>query len=1034
MHAGQQEQAAPTLARSTAPFLGRDREFNQLRRSLDWPDQPRGRVVQVSGDPGIGKTRLLGEFTALARAAGWPVLWGQATELERDVPFGVLINALDDHVSELPPARLAGLGAEHLTLLRVAGPFRLGSAGASGTELMDVERFRLHRAIRALLEVLAEPDGLLLVLDDAHWADDGSGELLDHLLRNPARARLLLALAHRPRQISARLATALARAQAAGTAEVLTLGPLSLPDVETLLGPGVGQARGRELYHASGGNPLYLEALLREGLRESGASEPSGQEKTPGNGNAATAAQAVLSAELTALSPLELRVAGAAAVAADTFDVALVVTIAECDTQVALSALDRLSERDLIRPAAVPGTWRYRHPVLRSVVYAATAAGWRLAAHARAALALQARGAPASARAHHVERSASPEDQAAIDILLEAASATMNTTPASAAHWLEVALRLLPAADSTLKRRLELLGLRAKALGVTGRLAESRDVLHEVLALLPAQPAEQRAQVVGFCALMDRLLGRHAEARALLLGELNRLGESDLGDRDTAATAMLKLELAAGRLIHGDFSTDQDCAQEAMVIARRLGDRCLLAAALGMCALNDLSDASIVERSFCWLDESADLVDAVADSELARHITAAVHLGWAEMHFERIDDALRHLERGLRLARASGQNHLLTHLLLGYGTTLGLVGRLREAGDCFDDALEAAALTGSDALRVMALTQRCWITLWQGDIRAALCLGEEAVARASGVDDWFSALASGTLAQARFYAGDPAGCVELLLQAGQGPQLRSLNPAYGLGWLELLVEATAAYDPELAATWAEQVADLTSTTEALPRRRGFGHLAQAWALRSVDPATCATQALAAATLFDQAGDGVDAGRAYLLAATTLEASGRGEHARRALARARTLFDTCGAGLFQARALREERRQGARAPRQSRRSGQLGGLTRREIEVASLVTAGLTNRQIAQRLYLSPRTVEVHLSRILAKLDVTTRSAIAPAMIKAPPRPGTRALPTPAAPPSLSPDATQRSVSSTDGQARPEVREHSISRRGDCASG
>jgi DNA-binding CsgD family transcriptional regulator len=330
---------------------------------------------------------------------------------------------------------------------------------------------------------------------------------------------------------------------------------------------------------------------------------------------------------------------------------------------------------------------------------------------------------------------------------------------------------------------------------------------------------------------------------------------------------------------------------------------------------------------------------------------------------------------------------MLTYLLMGYGAALGLSGRLREAGDCFDDALEAAALTGSDELRVMALTQQCWITLWQGDISEALRIGEEAVACASGVKDWFSALAYGMLAQARFYADDPAGCVELLLHAGDGPRLRRLDHVYGLGWLELLVEAAAAYNPDQAATWAGQVADFTTTT-ALPRRKGFGHLAQAWALRSVDPATSATQALATATLFDQAGDGVDAGRAYLLAATALEASGHGEHARRNLARARALFDACGAGLFQARALREERRLNARAPRQSQRSGQLGGLTRRETEVASLVKEGMTNRQIAQRLYLSPRTVEAHLSRILAKLDVTTRSAVAPAMIKAPPRPAT----------------------------------------------
>jgi DNA-binding CsgD family transcriptional regulator len=520
--------------------------------------------------------------------------------------------------------------------------------------------------------------------------------------------------------------------------------------------------------------------------------------------------------------------------------------------------------------------------------------------------------------------------------------------------------------------------MRAKALGVTGRLAESRDVLHEVLALLPARPPEQHAQVAGFCALMDRLLGRHAEARALLLRELDGLIDSN-----SAATAMVKLELAAGRLMRGDITAERDWAQEAMVIARRLGDRSLLAAALGMCVLNDFSDASIGDQSFFLLDEAAELVDSLPDSDLARHVTAAVHVGWAEMHLERIDDALRHLDRGLQLARATGQNHMLTSLLVGYGAACGLSGRLREAGDCFDDAVDAAALTGSDELRVMALAHRCWITLWQGDISEALRIGEEAVSCADGVKSWSSAVAHGMLAQARFYANDPAGCVELLLHAGGGPQLRKLDPVYRLGWRELLIEATAAYNPRQAATGAEQATEFATTT-ALPRRKGFSHLARAWALWSVNPAKSATQALAAATLFDQAGDDVDAGRAYLLAATMLGASGRAEQARHKLARALALFDACGAGLFRARALREQRRLNARAPRQSQQSVQLNGLTRRETEIAGLVKEGMTNRQIAQQLYLSPRTVEVHLSHIFAKLNVTTRSAVAPAMTKAEP--------------------------------------------------
>jgi AAA ATPase domain len=534
-------------------FVGRDRELDRLRRSVDWADRQHGRIVQVTGDPGIGKTRLLAEFAALARAAGVPVLWGQASEFDRDVPFGVFINALDDHVSGLPPARLADLGDEHRMLLQAAGPFRLGSARGGGADLMDVERFRLHRAIRALLEVLAEPDGLVLVLDDVHWADGGSRELLDHLLRHPPRARLLLALAHRPRQTPARLADSLARAQAQGTAELVAVGPLSLPDVETLLGPDVQDAQRRELFETSGGNPFYLEALTRGGTPGSEVCGRLGDEAGARlEGDGPVAVRAALSAELAALSEVELRVAGAAAVAGNTFDLALVATIAQCDTQVALAVCDRLTDRDLIRPQRLPGTWGYRHPVLRSMVYESAGAGWRLAAHARAAVALQVRGASATTRAPHLERSASPGDQLAIDVLLEAASTTVNTTPATAAHWLEVALRLLPEAESTLAIRLRLLGLRAKALGVTGRLAESRDVLHEVLALLPAQPAAERAQVVGFCALMDRLLGRYAEARALLLRELDGLADSD-----TAATAILKLELASGRLMRGDVTPDR---------------------------------------------------------------------------------------------------------------------------------------------------------------------------------------------------------------------------------------------------------------------------------------------------------------------------------------------------------------------------------------------------------------------------------------------------------------------------------------------
>ena len=160
-------------------------------------------------------------------------------------------------------------------------------------------------------------------------------------------------------------------------------------------------------------------------------------------------------------------------------------------------------------------------------------------------------------------------------------------------------------------------------------------------------------------------------------------------------------------------------------------------------------------------------------------------------------------------------------------------------------------------------------------------------------------------------------------------------------------------------------------------RTGFGQLAQAVARQGGSPGDAAKHAVNAAESFAKAGDRVDAGRAHLLAGVLLGEAGDTERAREEIAQARALFSACGANLFQSMAVREERRLNARGPR--RRDAHTGELTRRELEVARLAGTGLTNRQIASELFVSPRTVEVHLSRILAKLDVPTRAAIAGAL-------------------------------------------------------
>ena len=331
-------------------------------------------------------------------------------------------------------------GMQHesvLPALRAASPGPAGPA-ASGPGSDLTGRYRVYRAMRRLLEDLADPHGLVLILDDVHWADNASVELLDHLVRHPPRGRVLVAIAYRPAQASARLAALLG--SAAGPGREVPVGPLTLAEAEELLGPGLSRSRCQALHEASGGNPFYLEALARmEQHAQLTTAGDDGSELPP-------VVRAALQLELDGLSPAALRVAQAAAVAADEFEPALAAVAAEVGEDEALAALNDMVARDIVRPASA-GRLRFRHPLVRRATYDCAAAAWRLGAHARIAAHLAEVGAPAALRAHHVERSAPFGDQAAIATLLEAAREAAAQAPATAAHWLEAALRIMPAGD-----------------------------------------------------------------------------------------------------------------------------------------------------------------------------------------------------------------------------------------------------------------------------------------------------------------------------------------------------------------------------------------------------------------------------------------------------------------------------------------------------------------------------------------------------------------------------------------------------------
>jgi DNA-binding NarL/FixJ family response regulator len=931
-------------------LIGRDDDLARLvaptRNGRGLP----GAVRLVSGEPGIGKTRLLREYARVAGDSGRLVAYGRATEFERELPFGMFIDAVDGLLSAVDPAVFAALGRAQCDLLaQVFAGLPVGSSAGTGpTTVLDVERFRLYRAVRAMLEGLAAPAGLALILDDVHWADDASVELGEYLLRHPPGGACVLAMAYRPRQLPARLRAAVAREPV----DVIELGPLSLVDVSALL-PGRREPECRRLHEVSNGNPLYLEALARSG--------PDGQRPA--------SVHAALAAEVAALTPAQATVVRAAAVVGDVVDAAVVAHVAEMAPGAALAAIDELVRRDLLRVAADPGRFAFRHPIVRETAYETAGAGWRIGAHARAMDAYAERGAPAAVRAHHAEHAADPR---AVGLLVSAAEANMHTAPAAAAHWLRAALRLLPPDDTM--TRLTLLGLLGRLLGVTGQLREARDVVHEVLRLLPPAEAATRAQTVGVAAMLDRLLGNHAEARAMLLAELAAMPEPV-----SAPAGVLQLGLASARLMGGGFDDDRGWADEAIATARALGDKPLLAASLGIWVASIGLAGDDPDTLSAHLTEGAALVDALPDGALVRHLDAAVYVGWGEIITERLDDGARHLDRALRLARETGHNHVITYLLIGIGMAHALEGRLADAQVCFTDAADAAALVGSDELRVMALSNRCWVATWEGDLDAALAFGEEAIAFARPTSAWFGVVSHAMYGQALFYRGDVDAAVAKVLSSCGGPDLDLIHPMFRMNWYAFLAEAEATRNrPAEARQWADRSAAWAKTFP-LPMRRAMSDLAQAHATLVSDPAAAARHAVTAATAFDAGRNLVDAGRAHHVAGVAFGRSGDVDAARERFQLARRRFEDAGARWLLAQVLREERRMNARRARRARAvasPGEIGDLTVRERQIAELVAVGLTNREIAARLFISVRTVETHVTRILSHVGVTNRAALA----------------------------------------------------------
>ncbi|MEZ5412325.1 MAG: AAA family ATPase [Acidimicrobiales bacterium] len=956
------------MTRERGELLGRDGEIAALVAELDEAVAGRTRLVLVTGEAGIGKSRLLEELAETARLANCLTLTGRAAEFEADLPFAALIDALDPYLRTLDDRDLERLSLDRLGALAAVFPALEGIGPAIDVPVNAGERFRLHRAVGELLERLAARQPVLLVLDDLHWADQASLELAAHLTRRAPEGAILIAFGVRTASMPERASRALASIETAYQVTRLEVPPLGPAALGRLVGVG-GAAAGR-LHELTRGNPFFALQLSHSGAAP-------GRELTLDN--IPQAVQRAIRLELDALAASAREVAGAAAVVGDPFDLDLTINATEIGEDAVLDGLDELCVHGIVRPTAMPRSFEFRHPLVRSAIYQATPPGTRIARHRLIADHLGGRGAGPVELARHVEHSARHGDLDSVRVLTLAAEAVLAQAPLSAARWTETALSLVPASEPS-RRRIRLLGDLALARAGVGDLHGGLDALHTSLSLV--EPDDHRAlvNVAVAAALGERLVGRPDLADATLAAAYERLD-----DPESAHAVMVAIARSNNYFYLGAFDEMLVWARRAEAAASRLGDDSLLVAAYA--ALTE--GAAFSGRIEAALEAHAlvrPLLVTLDDRALSRQLQleALCSLAGAELYLDLYHDAYAHAQRGLRLARETGQVHLMPVFIPIAGSAAWVIGDREAAFEIFDDAIDGARMLGNDSTLAWYLFNRALAALVYGDSELADKLSEESWSLAEPLGEgMIRAFSSAIRASVMLETGRPAEAIGLIHAGAGGPDVALVAGGWRGLWYEVLANAHLQLG-ELDA--ARQVvgrarslaAEVRVEIAAMSADRAEAAVAMAAgdSSRAVDLARSAVARAAAI------GSPIWTASSQELLGRALAAAGDDEAAATALDLASVGYDGLGAVRLRDRVDGELRRLG-RTVRRRTRAGRgeqgLAALTGRELEVAELIRGHATNREIASNLFLSLKTVETHIRHIFEKLGVNSRADVARAI-------------------------------------------------------
>jgi DNA-binding CsgD family transcriptional regulator len=931
----------------TAKLLERDAELREMSAALEDAAAGAGRLVVLRAPAGMGKSRLLAAAADEADERGVTALWGRGSEQEQEVPLGLARQLFDSLLRSLAAEgrerALSGAAAPARALLDLGS--RLSVPSGAG-----------FYALYSLLANVSDERPLALLIDDAHWSDEPSLAFLGFLSRRLDDVAVALLVAIRAGSRADR-DVAVEAIAADPAATHLLPGPLSEAGVASIARDWLGAPAGEFVAacrEVTGGNPFYLQELCRAlgaaGVEPTAANVPRARQLGPENVSRALLVRVGRSSRDAAALARSL------AVLDDPAELRLVASLAGLKLEAATTAAAALTRADVL---ADERPLRFTHPIVRSAIASDLTAAEQAREHGRAARLLAARGAAAERVATHLLACEPTADPWVTEQLQVAARvAQQRGAPAIAARYLRRALEE-PAGGAApdVLRELGAAELSSGEPAALGHLEQAVELRTDVRGRAAAVRELARAEV-----------GLGSTDRAL---ELLSAAREDLEDDHPDLALELSAELSGiALLLPGSAGhVVEPLTRFADAHGDTAPERLLLANLSHWLAASGGSAKRCADLAARALAGGRLLAETRAESPAFYHavfvLIAADRFGEASEVLDAALDDARRQGSLIAFATASTMRSLLAYR----------VGRLVESEADARGAIDATRLQGWPAWSIgVAFLMDALIET--GRLDEAQRVLDESELGPQIPEGLVMAPVLAARGRLGIASGDLAAGVEDLLEWG-----RRSDRGENLG---------TAGTPTFRTYAAPALASLGEQAEA---RRLIGEeldLARRWGARRA-----IGMALHSAGLVEPAENGrarleqavetlrhtearLEHARALVDLGAALRRSGRASDARAPLREGMDLAHRCGAAPLTARAHDELAASGVRRrPRTMLRGAE--ALTPSERRIAQLAATGRTNREIAQSLFITRKTVEMHLHNAYRKLDIDSRAELTDAL-------------------------------------------------------